>query len=65
MRVPEFQAAGKVCEACDQKFRTKIVIGIEAAADAYSPVYLCEDCGPIDQELMQLCRELTIGCNEN
>jgi hypothetical protein len=65
MHVPEFQAARSVCEACEQNISSKIVIGIAATADARSPIYLCENCGPIDLDLMQLCRELTIGCHEN
>jgi hypothetical protein len=65
MRIPEFHAVRTVCEACDQDIVTKIVIGMKADANAYSPVYLCKKCGPIDIDLMQFCRELTIGCNEN
>ena len=37
-------------------------VGVESDADSTWPIRLCHRCGPIDSDLMQLCREITIAC---
>jgi hypothetical protein len=39
--------------------------GIEVGGDTMLQISLCRGCGPVDFELMQLCREVTIGCSVN
>ena len=40
-------------------------MGIDSNRESDSLIQLCRDCGPIDLELMQICRETTIGCRDN
>jgi hypothetical protein len=40
-------------------------MGMAGTGEAAVPIYLCVNCGPIELDLMQLCRELAIGCNQN
>ena len=40
-------------------------MGIEAERELSSLVQLCPACGVINLDLMQLCREATIGCALN
>jgi len=65
IRLREVQAVKRLCEACNQNILGKIVIGIETDTYACTPICLCESCGLIDLDLMQFCREIVLGCNEN
>jgi hypothetical protein len=40
-------------------------VGIEWEKDIMLQIPLCDSCGFIDLELMQLCREITLGCTVN
>jgi hypothetical protein len=40
-------------------------MGIELDRNLTSSIRLCGGCGAIDLDLMQLCRESTIGCGVN
>ena len=55
----------RICEACDQEISRRIVIGIEVNRFSRAPVILCKSCGPINLDLMQFCRELTVDCGKN
>lgn len=61
----EKQISVKVCEACDQNILSRISTGIEVDEYGYSTINLCKKCGSIDADLMQFCREVTLGCNDN
>jgi transcription elongation factor Elf1 len=53
------------CEVCGKRTINPKTMGIELDKDAVSPIQLCHHCGPIDVDVMQLCRETTIGCTDN
>lgn len=61
----EKKIAKKSCEACDQNNLSEVTIGIEIETYGYSIVNLCKNCGAIDGDLMQFCREFVLGCSEN
>jgi hypothetical protein len=65
MRVPDLQESKKTCEGCNQNIKGETVMGLEADNFSCSQIRLCDSCGPIDLPLMQYCRELVLGCNEN
>ena len=54
-----------VCEVCGQIAANPTTVGIESEKDIMLQIPLCDSCGPIDLELMQLCREVTVGCSVN
>lgn len=39
--------------------------GLELNRDAVSAIRLCRQCGPVDLDLMRICREVTIGCADH
>jgi hypothetical protein len=54
-----------VCEVCGQIATNPTTVGIESEKDIMLQIPLCDTCGLIDLELMQLCREITLGCTAN
>jgi hypothetical protein len=54
-----------VCEVCGHSAANPTTLGIESERDLLLQIPLCYSCGPLDLELMQLCREITIGCTVN
>jgi uncharacterized Zn finger protein len=65
MRASEVQEIPNVCEACVEEIQSEIIIGVEVRMFDEFPVCLCKNCGVIDLDIMQFCRELSIGCNNN
>ena len=65
MRILELQSKDFVCEICDKSVANSATVGLQSDRDTTWPVQLCRLCGPIDLDLMQLCREVTIGCTDN
>jgi hypothetical protein len=65
MRILELQSKDFVCEVCDKSAANSATVGLESDRDITWPIRLCHRCGPIDIDLMQLCREVTIGCTDN
>ncbi len=65
MRARDIQASPNVCEACQQKVPTRVIVGLEANPSCQLPILLCKRCGPIELDTMQFCREIAIGCNDN
>ena len=51
-----------VCEVCGDGEENAATVGAELERGIISPIRLCHRCGPIDIELMELCREITVGC---
>lgn len=54
-----------ICEVCGEGTDNPTTMGIESGNDAISLIKLCHGCGPIDLDVMQLCREVTIGYTNN
>jgi hypothetical protein len=65
MRILELQNKDLVCEVCGENIHNRTTVGVESDEDGTWPIRLCHRCGPIDIDLMQLCREITIGCTAN
>jgi hypothetical protein len=65
MRMLELQSQDFVCEVCGESAANPRMVGVESDRDITSPIRLCHRCGPIDIDLMQLCREITIDCTDN
>jgi hypothetical protein len=65
MRILELQNKDLVCEVCGENIHNRTTVGVESDEDGTRPIRLCHRCGPIDIDLMQLCREITIGCTDN
>jgi hypothetical protein len=61
----ELQSKAFVCEVCGESAANPRMVGVESDSDTISPIRLCHRCGPIDIDLMQLCREITIDCTDN
>jgi hypothetical protein len=53
------------CEICGRCAVNPTTIGIESDSDITLEILLCHSCGPLDLELMHLCREITVGCTVN
>jgi transcription elongation factor Elf1 len=53
------------CEVCGQTIAKATTLGVELESNVIRQIALCRTCGPIDLELMQLCREITLGCSSN
>jgi hypothetical protein len=53
------------CEVCGESAPNPTTVGIESEKGVMLQIPLCHGCGPIDLELMQLCREITLGCTAN
>jgi hypothetical protein len=65
MRLLELQPQNLVCEVCGENVDKRTTVGVESDEDSTWLIRLCHRCGPIDIDLMQLCREITIGCTDN
>jgi hypothetical protein len=65
MRMLELENEDLVCEVCSESIDSRTTVGVESDDGSTWPIRLCHRCGPIDLELMQLCREITIGCTDN
>ena len=65
IRMLEQQNKDLVCEVCGESIDNRTTVGLESDRDITWPIRLCHRCGPIDLDLMQLCREVTIGCTDN
>lgn len=65
MRMSELQNKDPVCEVCGERSDNRTTVGVESDEESTWPIRLCHRCGPIDLELMQLCREITIDCKVN
>ena len=65
MRMLELQSQDFVCEVCGESAANPRMVGVESDRDITWPIRLCHRCGPIDIDLMQLCREITIDCTDN
>jgi len=61
----ELQNKDLVCEVCGENIDIRATVGLESDRDITWPIRLCHRCGPIDIDLMQLCREVTTGCTDN
>lgn len=53
------------CEICETAAVDPLTMGIESSREFDSLIQLCRGCGPVDLDLMQLCREATIHCAAN
>lgn len=65
MSILALQSKRFTCGICGQTAANPTTLGIESERDIMLQIPLCHGCGPIDLELMQLCREITIGCTLN
>ena len=65
MLVAGFLNRNFICEVCGESSAHPALTGIDMNRDAVSLIHLCQACGPVDLDLMQICRELTIGCADN
>ena len=65
MRMLELQSKDFVCEVCGESAAKPRMVGVESDRDITLLIRLCHRCGPIDIDLMQLCREITIDCTDN
>jgi hypothetical protein len=65
MRLALLQIKDFVCEVCGDGADNTSTVGVESDSDVISPTRLCHRCGPIEIDLMQLCREITIACANN
>jgi len=65
MSILELQNKHFTCEVCGQSAANPTTVGIESEKDIMLQISLCPSCGPLDLELMQLCREVTVGCTVN
>jgi hypothetical protein len=65
MRISEPVVKDFFCEVCEQTAVKPAAMGIDANREFNSTIQLCRECGPIDLELMQICREATIECRNN
>jgi hypothetical protein len=50
---------------CSESAANPATMGIESDRESTSPIQLCHGCGPINLDVMQLCREATIGRADN
>lgn len=65
MGTTDARAYNSYCEACDKRILNQVVSGVEVNMSWQMPMRLCVSCGVIDLDLMQFCREVTIGCDQN
>ena len=65
MRTLELHSKRFVCEVCGERAANSTMIGVESDRDITTAIQFCRDGGPIDSDLMQLCRDITIGCTKN
>jgi len=65
MRTVEFGSRRFSCEVCGESTAIRTTMGLESDGGNTASIELCHGCGPIDLDLMQLCREATIQCAGN
>jgi hypothetical protein len=65
MHISEPTAENFFCEVCEETAMNRLAMGMDSNREFNSPIQLCRQCGPIDLELMQICREATIQCRNN
>ena len=65
MHISEAARKTFFCEICEAAAVDPLTMGIESSREDNSLIQLCRGCGPVDLDLMQLCREATIGCAVN
>ena len=65
MHIYEPAAQNFICEVCEETVMNRLTMGIDSNREFNSTIQLCRECGPIDLELMQICREATIQCRNN
>lgn len=53
------------CLICERLLRVAPLSGIEDGGRRVLPIRNCPYCGPVDFEVMQLCREAVIGSRTN
>jgi len=53
------------CLICEKFVRVAPLSGIEDSEKRALPIKNCPHCGPIDFEVMQLCREVVTRCKAN
>ena len=65
MDVLKLKEKNSACEVCETLMVRPIISGLEVNNFTQIPIRMCHSCGPIDLDIMQFCREIVIGCNEN
>ena len=53
------------CEVCGESEKKPPLTGVDIQYRIAKPIQACRDCGPIEYEVMQLCREVVTGCKAN
>jgi hypothetical protein len=54
-----------LCLVCGKITDKATFGGVDACENLLIPIEVCPDCGPIDLEAMQLCREIATDCMRN
>ncbi len=54
-----------ICEICQKPAVNPLTMGVESEIQFNSVIQLCRACGPVNLDLMQICRESTVGCMVN
>lgn len=65
MDMSKLQEKSVACEVCEEPMASPIISGLELKNFAQIPIRMCKSCGPIDLDVMQYCREIVTGCNDN
>ena len=65
MDVSRLQEKNGACEVCEKLMINPTISGLELKNFTQIPIRMCPSCGPIDLDLMQFCREIVTGCNDN
>jgi hypothetical protein len=65
MHIAEPAVKSFFCEVCEQTAVNPVAMGMDGNQQFNSTIQLCRECGPVDLELMQVCREATISCRDN
>lgn len=54
-----------LCEICEGHFHNIPLGGMASEDSMLWPVRICPECGPVDYDVMQFCREAVMGNFEN
>ena len=54
-----------VCNICGGISEGLSLGGLSYGGSMETPIHACPYCGPIDWEVMQICREMVVGSNLN
>lgn len=49
-----------LCIVCEESFPGRLTGGLITSGSMSFPMFVCPSCGPIHQEVMQMCREDTV-----